>query len=99
MTKLTLGMTLLALAICSSAYAGIYSAPDVGVQDKSPSYHPTKGVSYEDSYHIAGVSWNNERSIASQESDREPSSVVLPTKDEPKDPKPWLIKTESENPY
>lgn len=98
MTKLTLGMTLLALAFCGTAFAGSYIAPDVGGLDKSPSYHPAKGVSYEDSYHIAGVSWNNERTIASQESEREPSSVPAPVKEDPKDPKPWLIKMEADNP-
>ena len=87
MTNKKIGFSLLALMVTGIVYAGSYNAPDIKVGDTSPAFRATKGVSYEDSYHIAGVSWyNNERNVASEPEKREPSSV-----DSPDQPTPWYV--------
>lgn len=88
MTNKKLGLSLIALLVSGLVHAaGSYNAPDIRVGDTSPAYRPTKGVSYEDSYHIAGVSWyNNERNVASEPEDRKPSSVETPDQ-----PQPWYV--------
>lgn len=88
MKKISLFSTFVALLVGVSAYA----VEDFTMKDPAPKYRPSKPVSYEDSYHIAGVSWNNDRAIASEES-REPSSVE-PVKEEQHEPKPWLHKVD-----
>jgi hypothetical protein len=92
MTNKKMGAALLAFLVCGMVQAAPYSSPDVRVGDPSPAYRPTKGVSYEDSYHIAGVAWTNDRAIASEaEEVRKPSSVE-PEKEVQHEPKPWLHK-------
>ncbi len=82
---------LLAMFIVPNAFAGAYKSADIKIKEKAPSYHPTKGVSYEDSYHIAGDSWANDRAIASEKEDRKPSSV-----EDKYEPQPWSYKKSPE---
>jgi hypothetical protein len=94
--KLGLAFVLL-ISTWSLAHAAEYANPDVDVRDRSPAYRPSKGVSYEDSYHITGVADSKtERAIASEDTDREPSSASDETKTTTS-PKPWLTKTKSSN--
>lgn len=97
MKHVKIATALMAFSVTGMLFAANYNAPDVRVGDTSPKYRPTKPVMYEDSYHIAGVSWGNDRTIASEsEAEREPSSVPVA---EPKEPTPWLHKEEADRKY
>lgn len=87
MKKLVYSRIFVALLVGVSAYA----VEDFTMKDPAPKYRPSKPVSYEDSYHIAGVSWNNDRAIASEESLNLPS---VEPKEEAHEPKPWLYKVD-----
>jgi hypothetical protein len=92
------GFALLLLLVCGMVNAASYVSPMLDKVDASPKYMPTKTTAYDDTYHIAGASWSNDRAIASEETDREPSSIDAP-KEVPMEPKPWLHKYETDQPH
>jgi hypothetical protein len=98
-----LTLSLLTLGICTVALATEYKSPEVGFQTHPIPSKEMKTADFGDQYKVESGAGTTDRQIASEEDDREPSSVTAKEKkvepemmkDEPAEtPKPWLYRME-----
>ncbi|MBY0414762.1 MAG: hypothetical protein K2Q18_11375 [Bdellovibrionales bacterium] len=99
MKKNMLLMSVLTLGTLSMAVAGEYVSPDVGFKPHAVPSKEMKTADFGDHYRVESGP-GTDRQIASEESDREPSSIskdkVEVDENVPVDsPKPWLFKIET----
>jgi len=87
-TKSKISLSLLALGLCSLAFAIEYKTPEVGFKDRAAPSKEMKIADWGDHYKVEKDYQANDRQIASEKSsdfvpdssDREPSSVVAKEK-------------------
>lgn len=108
----SISVVVLSLGVCTLAMAAEYKSPNVGFKEASPSHKETKVAEFNDEYKVEGAV-ETDRQIASEteESDREPSSVIAKEKkkhvmveeekptDDKFEPKPWLYRTNRDAAY
>jgi hypothetical protein len=107
-TKSKISLSLMALGLCSLAFAEDYKSPEVEFKKRGVPSKEMKSAEFGDHYKVEAGTYTDRQIASEEESDRNPSSVVAADKKKPayepaegddkheaETPQPWLYRGEA----